>query len=224
MVHGAGARPRGLARRRVERDPPAPRVAPDLPHVPVAALGAHQALEEQSGRLRAVAVRAHALEAAERELGRDLGVNSDERRIAALVDDELVPEPLEVREPERSFPSLDGDSLGREPVGPEAERLRRADAPDDAVHHPGARPSGNRPRVLEEGEVRAGASDLVAVEQVVDARVVLVDRLRGEAKPQHPRVEVDVPRRVARDRSDVVDAVESHLVDPFSSVTSQKLD
>jgi hypothetical protein len=79
------------------------------------------------------------------------------------------------------------------------------------VHHPGARSPGQRPGVLEEGEVGAGASHLVAVEEVVHARIVLVDRLRGQTEPEHARVEVDVPRGIARDRRDVVDAVESHV-------------
>src|SRR4029079_19273517 len=97
----------------------------------------------------------------------------------------------------RALPSRDGDALRLEPVGPEPERLRRGDSPDDAVHVPGARAPAPRPGILEEGEVGAVASDLVAVEQVVHARVVLVDRLRGQPQPEPARVEVDVPRGVA---------------------------
>jgi hypothetical protein len=51
---------------------------------------------------------------------------------------------------------------------------------------------------------------LGAVEEVVDARVVLVDRLGDEPEPEHPRVEVEVPARIAGDRADVVDPVERH--------------
>jgi hypothetical protein len=49
---------------------------------------------------------------------------------------------------------------------------------------------------------------LVGVVEVVDGRVVLVDRLLDEPEAQHTRVEVDVPGGVAGDQRDVVDAVD----------------
>ena len=58
----------------------------------------------------------------------------DERRVGRLDDGELVLEPLRIAK--RSHPSP------RSPPTrslPEVERLVRGDAPDDAVHHPGAR-------------------------------------------------------------------------------------
>jgi hypothetical protein len=64
-------------------------------------------------------------------------------------------------------------------------------------------------RVLEEGQLGARAPLLVGVEQVVDARVVLVDRLGGQTETEDARVEVEVPERVPGDRRDVVDAFES---------------
>src|SRR6185503_18296047 len=223
VVDRAGTLPRGLVRDRVERDPAAACVAAELPAVAVVRLGVHQALEHRRGRLWPVAVGADALEAVQRELRRDLRMDGDERRIAALVDDELVLKALGVGEQERALTSLDGDALRLESVEPEAERLRRADPPDDTVHRPGAGFARQRPGVLEEREVGAGASDLVAVEQVVHARVVLVHRLRGQPQPEHARVEVDVPRGVARDRGDVVDAVESHLVSFLSKSLLEQL-
>ena len=72
-----------------------------------------------------------------------------------------------------------------------------------------ARP-GAAPGILEEGDVRAGRALLVRVEEVVDGRVVLVDRLLHEPQPEHAGVEVDVRRGVAGDAGHVVDAVESH--------------
>ena len=55
-----------------------------------------------------------------------------------------------------------------------------------------------------------GLAALVGVEQVVDGRVVLVDRLLDDPEAEHAHVEVDVPRRVAGDAGDVVDALELH--------------
>ena len=56
-----------------------------------------------------------------------------------------------------------------------------------------------------------GAALLVRVEEVVDARLVLVDRLLDHPQPERAGVEVDVALRLGGDRGDVVDALELHL-------------
>src|SRR6476646_1829413 len=78
------------------------------------------------------------------------------------------------------------------------------------MDHSGARATGLRARVLEERQVGARPRVLVSVKQVVDGRVVLVDRLGGQPQAEDPRVEVDVAAGVAGDRGDVVDAFEFH--------------
>jgi hypothetical protein len=78
------------------------------------------------------------------------------------------------------------------------------------VDHPVARAAHRQARVLEEGEIGARIPLLVRVEEVVDGRVVLVDRLLHQAQPEHVRVEVDVSLGVGGDRGDVMDAVELH--------------
>ena len=102
------------------------------------------------------------------------------------------------------------DALVSEAALPEVDGLGRSDAPADGVHHPRASAANAGAGVLEEGDVVPGRAFLVAVEEVVDGRVVLVDALLDEAKTEDACVEVDVLRRVARDRSDVVDAIELH--------------
>jgi len=82
------------------------------------------------------------------------------------------------------------------------------------VDHPRARPAGDGAGILEEREVGAGAGVLVAVEEVVDGRVVLVDRLGGQPQTEDARVEVDVPAGIAGDGADVVEAVELHGRNP----------
>ena len=52
--------------------------------------------------------------------------------------------------------------------------------------------------------------ELVGVEQVVDARIVLVDGLLDHPQAEDAGVEIDVPGGVARDRRDVVDAFKPH--------------
>ena len=98
----------------------------------------------------------------------------------------------------------------RQALRPEVERLLGADPEDDPVHHARPRTPSPRARVLEERDVRARGAALVCVEEVVDGRVVLVDRLLDQSQAEHAHVEVDVARRVAGDRSDVVDSLEAH--------------
>ena len=144
-------------------------------------------------------------------LGRHLGVLGGQRRVGGRADDELVVEPLGIAEAERVAVARDAvHALGGQALLPEVERLRGGDAPHDAVHHPRAGAAGLGARVLEEGEVEARLGVLVAVEEVVDGRVVLVDGLLDESKAHHADVEVHVALGVARDRGDVVDAVELH--------------
>ena len=157
------------------------------------------------------AVGAHAFEAPQRKRSRDLGVIGDQRLVAARVDDELVVEALGIGEQQTAaVESLRLDAVVAEARRPEADRLGRRDTPDDAVHHARTRTARHRARVLEERQVGAGLGVLVTVEQVIDGRIVLVDGLRGHPQAEHARVEVDVARRVAGDRGDVVDAVEGH--------------
>src|SRR3954463_14392221 len=78
------------------------------------------------------------------------------------------------------------------------------------MDHPGARVPGPGTGVLEERDVVARRALLVAVEEVVDRRVVLVDRLLDHPEAQHARVEVHVAGSVAGDGGDVVDAFEIH--------------
>src|SRR5204863_7949012 len=90
-----------------------------------------------------------------------------------------------------AFAAVEGDGFGREPVLPELDRVLRGDAEVDALHHAAAGPPRARVRVLEEGEVTAGAPLLVGVEEVVDGRIVLVDRLLDEPQAEDADVEVD---------------------------------
>ena len=78
------------------------------------------------------------------------------------------------------------------------------------MDHALAGAAGRRPGVFEEGQVEAGAAGVIAIEEVVDGGVVLVDGLLDHPEPEHPGVEIDVRLRVAGDRADVMDALEFH--------------
>jgi hypothetical protein len=121
-----------------------------------------------------------------------------------------VVEPLGVGEQEVVAVALGLDAGVGQALCPEVDRRRRSDPPDDAVDHAVARAPRSGARVLEERQVKAGVGVLVAIEEVVDGRVVLVDRLLDEAEAHDPHVEVDVALRVGGDCGDVVYAVELH--------------
>src|SRR5919106_2479116 len=166
--------------------------------------------EEAAAPVGVVAEGAHAVEALERVLLRDLRVAGDEGLVRGLDDTQLEAEALRIGEREAVAVALDLDPLASEPVGPEVERRRRGDPPGDRVDHPDAGVAAPRTGVLEEGDVGPRATLLVGVEEVIDGRVVLVDRLLDHPQPEHARIEVDVARRVPGDARDVVDAVEPH--------------
>ena len=112
VVHDARALAAALGGRRVERDPAAAPVAAQLEPILVAdAASAHQLLEHlrRSGGVGAVG--ADALEAAQRELGGNLGVHGDQRRVVGGVGDQLVREALGVGEPKAGRIALERDAL-----------------------------------------------------------------------------------------------------------------
>src|SRR5439155_5952245 len=98
---------------------------------------------------------------------------------------------------------------------PEFERLIGAHAKTDAVDHTRARAAPSQAWILEEGEVGAGASFLVGVEEVVDGGVVLVDRFLDQAHAHDAGIEEQVLRGVGRDRAYVVDAVQVSCLSSF---------
>jgi hypothetical protein len=97
-------------------------VPAQLPGDVAGRLRAEHALE-QAPRLGGIArVRPYTVEAAERELLRDVGVLGPER-LVRVRDHELVPQTLEVVETEPVAVALDRDALALQPLRPEVERL-----------------------------------------------------------------------------------------------------
>ena len=58
----------------------------------------------------------------------------------------------------------------------------------------------------EEGEDGAGIAGLVAIIEVIGARIVEIDGLLDEAQPQHAGIEVEVARGRTGDGRDVMNA------------------
>ncbi len=201
---------RALGRRRVVGVEAAALVAAHLPAPVGAAAEAERVAQQRLAALRRRAVGAHALEALQRVLARDVGRVGDQRRIGRGGDDELVLEPFRVGEAQRRVRPRGLDPGRGQPLLPEVDRGLRAHAPDDAMDHAVARAAWARARVLEERQIGAGRARVVGVEEVVDGRIVLVDRLLHQPQSQDADVELHVGGRVAGDRGDVVDAFELH--------------
>src|SRR5215211_8940054 len=149
VVHGSGALQAAPAGRLVVAVEPAATLAAHLPFVLAARREAEGLLEKWSAALRSRRVRADAVEALERVLARDLRMLGDERLVGNVDHEEFVPQSLGVVEGEAAVP-FGLDALRAESVGPEIERIVRADAPLDRVDHPCAGAAGGRPRILEE--------------------------------------------------------------------------
>ena len=67
-----------------------------------------------------------------------------------------------------------------------------------------------RGRPVEEGDVGPRRTETVGIEEVIGADVVLVDGLLDQPEAEDARVEIDVLRRLGRDRREVMDAGELH--------------
>ena len=84
------------------------------------------------------------------------------------------------------------DALVGEPVPQNASASSDATRKETLCTIPGPGPPAREARVLEEGDVGAGAALLVRVEEVIDGRVVLVDRLLHQPEAEHAGIEVHV--------------------------------
>ena len=135
MVHRARAGPAGLIRRLVLVERPAP-VAAGLPTPVSERLEAGALVEKTPARLGIGRVRADAVEPLKGERLGDVRVPGDERLVRDGSDHELEREPLRVGEAEPVILARRLHALGAKPLLPKVERLARADAPDDRVHHP----------------------------------------------------------------------------------------
>ena len=217
VVHGSGAAEPALGRRLVVGVEAAARRPARLPAV-VARRGAKPSVSSSSARL-ALGLAENARTASKpwsAMLGRNLRMLRDERRVVDRRDDEPVAQALRILEASRP-PSSRATHVGlaRESLLPEVERrVRRRRATRPCAPSRRRRARAATPGYSKNVMSLPGAPGLVRVEEVVDGRVVLVDRLLHEPQAEDARVEVDVARRVGRDARDVVDAVESASVRP----------
>ncbi len=156
-------------------------------------------------------VRAHAVEALQRMLGRDAGRLGDQRRVGHVGLGDLDPDSLRIARAQPAVGPLHRPPGVLEAGGPEVQRGVARDPPGDGVDHARAVAAGHRSGELEERHDRAGRAVLVAVVEVVDVRCVVVDGLLDESQAERAGVEVHVARCVGGDRGDVVESFEAHF-------------
>ena len=150
----------------------------------------------------------HAGEPLQGELLGNLGMSRHERLILSRAGDELETETLRVFEPETVVFDR-GFQPGRlQAPRPELEGFLGTHPKADPMDHPRARTSAHEAWILEKCQVRTGAAIFVSVEEVVDGRVVLVDRLLDQSQAHDPGIELEVPGCVGGDGADVVDSVQ----------------
>jgi hypothetical protein len=126
-MDGACTRESGVAGRDVVGVPRAAFAAAHLPGVVALRLEGEGLFEQASARF-GIGVGAHAVEALECELPRDLRVICGQRFVVSLHGCDLEPEALRVLEAETGVGALGRDVLGGESLLPEGERFVGADA------------------------------------------------------------------------------------------------
>ena len=151
------------------------------------------------------------MEAQQGVLGRDVGRVGRQRGVIDGDGQQFVAQALEVGE--GTAPS----SVRSVATSASARRAsQKASASSDATRHwmvwtmpspawPRAAP-GNSKKV----RIEPGRAALVAEVEVVDVRLVEVDRLLHQTQAQHTRVEVHVARCIGGDRGDVMQTLECH--------------
>src|SRR3989442_7870603 len=103
-----------------------------------------------------------------------------ERLILRRAGDQLETETLRVIEAETLAFDRGFQSGRRQAPRPELEGCFGSDPKGDPVDHPRARTSAQQAWIFKERQVRTVAAIFIRVKEVVDRRVVLVDRLFDE--------------------------------------------
>jgi hypothetical protein len=148
-------------------------------------LGAEHVDEQSAARARAGCRRARPRSRAARAR-RDLGVESAQRRVGDVLDEQLVLEALGVGEAHGALARRSRSTSSSRAAAPRRRATRR---PTRQTTRYAPCPGPTRPRAAPgySKKVRSdpGVAVLVGVEEVVDGRVVLVDRLRDEPQAEH---------------------------------------
>ena len=184
---------------------------------------------QESGRRRQIALpELRAVEAAHLMLGSHGAVVPGRERPAGRSGrlDERDAQPVRIDERQRALAEarldrVDARAVLLEARAPELEAVRRHFEPD-LDRKPVADPRRRHLRPGKERQIRAGMSFGVRIEEVVGARVVLIDALLDQPHAEHAAVEVEILLRRPGDGGDVVESVDgSHLRDSRSGSVAQ---
>ena len=187
-----------------------PRISGELPGRRSGRDPAHHLFDQPRRLCHAPAKGANTFETLQGKFRRDLLMQGCERRIACGRDGQLESESFWILELETIAVAGRRHAVRRQALRPELQRGHRSNPQRDPVDHPRASPAAGGARILEKGQVEPGRPGLVAVEEVVDVGIVLVDCLGHQAQPEDPGIEGEVTGGVAGDAGYVMDAVEAH--------------
>ena len=166
--------------------------------------------QDRSRLVNAVKQQCHALETADRVLGRDVAVAPARLVLGAGDTDERERHAVWIREwqhglAEALFQPLMGYTFFDEALGPVAERPQRhAERGLVGFCHTATAGRSSRPR--EEGEDAARTAGLVTVVEMIGRWVIEVDRLLDEAQSEIARVEIEILKGIAGDCRHMMDA------------------
>ena len=182
------------------------------PAVACDVLVAHHFGQQLSGGGADLQGQGHAVEAAHRVLGADLRRDPRRAGIGLVRRDQGERQAVGIGQRQRRFVEHGFGLIVRhaEPGQALAPEIEAARGHRKAGERHLARTAAGGRQMLpgKERHRRAGRADLVAVVEMIDARVVEVDGALDEAQAQHLGVEVDVALRRAADRRDMVQPVD----------------
>ena len=184
-------------------------LATSLPAVPTG-LAELERFEQAPAGVRSRAVGADRVESPQSQLRRYFGVISNQRLIADRCHKQLVFEALGIGKAQLAIIALGIDAAAAESLRPKVQGILRANPPDDPVNHAGARSAAGCAGILKEGQIGAGAAPLIGEEEVIDARIVLIDGFLDQAQSEHTGIKIDISLGVLGDRGDVMDSLELH--------------
>ena len=186
-MHRAGASLSRKLWRRIVGDRAVTSGTCQFPAVVADARSTHHLFQQAPGAGDPPAVCPDAVEALDREFGRDLGVARRQWRIGRTRHGQLETQSLRVFKPKPVIVASRRRAMGSKASDPEIERRQRRDTEGDPVDHLFELPArlSRRAGVLEEGQVETGRPFLITIEEVVDVGIVLVDRLGHQAKAEN---------------------------------------
>jgi hypothetical protein len=199
-----------------------PTLAPGQPASVPLGLNPEHFAEHRLATGRIGAVRVDCVNPANRDPPIDIGRVRDERLIPAVIDHQLQPQPLRVREREAIGEPVARHAGTSETALPKVKGLLARHPEQQPVDHPRARTTADHSGHVEEGHDAARLPPLIAVGDVPHLWVVGIHSLPDQPHPEQAPVELEIRVDVGGDRRDVMKAVNLHGVPHSCSIGANR--